>query len=345
MTTERVYIVGAGASVPYGLPTLKTLTWDLCESLNGPDRSTFVDAVYEASGVELRNAETSPDFEELLNRLDPRALKYLEGTGYGGTDSSRTRAAEIAITALRLFVRDRCLQVREKEGPFDRLAEQLTERTLVVSFNWDVLLESALQRVGRQYTYLRTERSASAVPLLKPHGSINWFALLDRELLLLAADSNLGCFGDDLSHYLLYVKDPLATIEFGSSNPFLKAALSRVPAIVLPTASKILSVGGEPRDGFVEQGHLRAMQAIWNAVKTALDEAKDLVVIGYSLPGTDAASTELLKHFGSRHQPISKRVLLIEPNPKVADRYRKLLGVGVDVVCTDFRDFRPDAFR
>jgi hypothetical protein len=81
--------------------------------------------------------------------------------------------------------------VRETEGPFDRLAQRLTERTLVVSFNWDVLLESALQRAGREYAYLPTERSSGAVPLLKPHGSINWFALLDREMLSIAADSNL----------------------------------------------------------------------------------------------------------------------------------------------------------
>jgi hypothetical protein len=167
VTVDRVYIVGAGASVPYGLPTLKTLTWDLCESLNGPERQTFIRAVYEACGVELRGPESSPDFEELLNRLDSRALKYLEGMGYGGTDSIRVRAAEIAVRGLRSFIRERCLQMREKDGPFDRLAQHLTERTLVVSFNWDVLLESALQRACREYTYRRRGLRALS-PYLSP---------------------------------------------------------------------------------------------------------------------------------------------------------------------------------
>jgi hypothetical protein len=142
---------------------------------------------------------------------------------------------------------------------------------------------------------------------------------------------------------LLFVKDPLAPIQFGQSSPFLEPSLARVPAIVLPAASKILSVGGEPRDGFVEDGHFRAMQAIWRAFKTALDQARDVVVIGYSLPGTDAASTELLKHFGAAPQAASKRVLLVEPNPQVADRYRTILGIRVEIACKDFRDYRPEA--
>jgi hypothetical protein len=35
---DRLYVVGAGASCPYGLPTLKTLTWELCNFLTGAIR-------------------------------------------------------------------------------------------------------------------------------------------------------------------------------------------------------------------------------------------------------------------------------------------------------------------
>src|SRR5437899_3399870 len=84
---ERVYWIGAGASVPYGLPTLKTLTWELSQSLSAADRETLLRAVYECFGVILRKPEDSPDFEEFLNRLDPRALFYLEDTGLGGANS------------------------------------------------------------------------------------------------------------------------------------------------------------------------------------------------------------------------------------------------------------------
>ena len=42
---DRMYIIGAGTSVAYGLPTLKSLTWDLCQSLNRKDRKVFLAAV------------------------------------------------------------------------------------------------------------------------------------------------------------------------------------------------------------------------------------------------------------------------------------------------------------
>jgi hypothetical protein len=34
---RRLYIIGAGASFPYGLPTLDTLTWGLCQFLEASE--------------------------------------------------------------------------------------------------------------------------------------------------------------------------------------------------------------------------------------------------------------------------------------------------------------------
>ena len=86
------------------------------------------------------------------------------------------------------------------------------------------------------------------------------------------------------------------------------------------------------------------MKAIWNTFKTMLDQASELVVIGYSLPGTDAASIEVLKHFADGAAPTrAKRILLVEPNPAVAERYKTVLHVEAKTVCSDFRNFDPDA--
>src|SRR5262249_22235260 len=113
---ERVYIIGASASVPYDLPTLKTLTWDLSRTLSNGDRSILEDAVYESFGVRMRCRGDSPDFEELLNRLDPQAFLYLQETGLGGPDSTRQVALKIALSTLRTFIRKRCLKVSDMQG-------------------------------------------------------------------------------------------------------------------------------------------------------------------------------------------------------------------------------------
>ena len=337
---ERVYVIGAGASVPSGLPTLKRLTGELYKSLTGDDQKLFSAAVYESFS---KRPDDNPDFEELLNRLDPQALFYLVDTGLGGPNSDRQRAMRLALTALRHFIREKCLAVAGKPSPYDRLVGPLDDGSTLVSFNWDVLLENAFNRAGRAFSYLPKKRSPGCPVILKPHGSINWFALLDRELLDLAGDSNLDVLGDDLSDYMLYLKEPLAAIKFGSSGPFLRAALSKLPAIVPPTAAKILSVGGVPRDDFVQAGHVRAMTKIWSTFRSAVDRARELVVIGYSLPGTDAASIELFKHFAAAGKSGGRRIILVEPDPAVETRYKTLLDADVEVVCKDFSNFDPDA--
>lgn len=340
---DRVYIIGAGASVPYGLPTLKTLSWELAQSLSPESRRLFTTAIRDCFGTNLEKPADSPDFEELLNRLDPRALRYLEDSGIGAPDSDRRKAAELALSGLRTFVQDKCTKFGSGNGPFDVLVAALDRTALIVSFNWDILLEMALLRAGRTYRYLPSTHAQDAVVLLKPHGSINWYALLDRELLMISlSDSNLGVIGDDINSYLCYVNDPMKPINFASCSPMVQHVLSHVPAIVLPTASKALSVGGVPRDGFVEAGHTRAMKATWATIVSAFKQAREIVAIGYSLPGTDGASIEALKYFArSATATIPKRLLLVEPNPAVQYRYQSVLGIDAKIICSDFCDFDP----
>ena len=141
---------------------------------------------------------------------------------------------------------------------------------------------------------------------------------------------------------MCYNKEPLDPINFSACSPMVEYALSRVPAIVPPVASKLLSVGGVPRDGFVDSGHTRAMKAIWRTLVDGLNQANEVVAIGYSLPGTDAASIEALKHFASGATTRrARRIMLVNPNTAAAERYRSILGVDVEIVCSDFNDFDP----
>jgi hypothetical protein len=226
------------------------------------------------------------------------------------------------------------------EGSFDVLLRTLGPGAIVISFNWDVLLELAILRAGRTYCYLPSPRRTGSVVVLKPHGSINWHALLDREMLMIAPGGNIDVIGDNLSSYLCYANEPLRPFDFTHST--IEYALSRVPAIVPPTDSKVLAVGGIPRDGFVAEGHARTMRAIWRRIADALDQAAELVIIGYSLPGTDAGSMEALKHFAASATPATpKEVLLVEPNSAVVERYHSLLGIPTRIVSRDFREYQP----
>ena len=82
------------------------------------------------------------------------------------------------------------------------------------------------------------------------------------------------------------------------------------------------------------------MQATWLTVAQAIRRARQLVVIGYSLPGTDGATIELLKFF-SRQAAKRREILVVNPDPGVIERYRVILDVEVSQVGAAFADFDP----
>ncbi len=340
---NRLYVIGAGASCPYDLPPMKTLLWELCETLGGDDRRVIETAIEETMGIRMVDPEDSPDFEEFLNRLDIRGLLYLRAVGVDLASTLRVQAAEVALRALLDFIRAHCVSARSHEGPYDRLVASLSDDDAIVSFNWDVMIEVAFRRIGRAYTYMPREPSSIATLLLKPHGSINWFALLDRELLSidLSHKSNMRVMGESLSYYMLYLEDPLGPPEMGNSSYFAKLAVAPVPAIVPPRSAKTLAVGGPTRDNFVDAGHSRCMEQVWRTFNSLVASADEIVLIGYSLPGTDAASILVLKQ--CRNWDANKKFLIIDKNPKVVERFQRVACPQARLLCSDFNDFDPAA--
>ena len=106
--------------------------------------------------------------------------------------------------------------------------------------------------------------------------------------------------------------------------------------------SKLLSVGGVPRDGFVASGHERAMQLIWKTFQDYVSDATEMVIVGYSLPGTDASSVSVLRNFAPDPDARKrKKVLIADKNPAAVDRYKRLVHPKSTLICDDFNFFDP----
>lgn len=334
--------MGAGASCALGLPAMNSLTWELCRFLPKDRRAIVEQVVFEMFGCRKEHGDQSPNFEELLNYLDPRSFTYLEGCGIDLSAVSRAQAIELVLQGLRDFIREKCASVRNNLAPYDNFVAALEPDATIISFNWDVLLELSFLKARKSYKYL-PDGAGPYTLILKPHGSINWFALLDREMLIIDTNSNVDLVGSTLGYYLLYLKDPLGGIEMGSSSPFAKTALSKVPAIVPPSAAKLLDVGGTPRDGFVANGHRQALHEVWKVFYDRVKAADEIVVVGYSLPGPDAASIEVLKAF--RDPSKKQEVYIIDKNPNVLARYRYIVHPDSSLIGDDFKVFDWKAFQ
>lgn len=180
--------------------------------------------------------------------------------------------------------------------PYDYFAELITrnldpefkenETDTVISFNYDFILEKALERIGRAFEYgiegMRWDgpRTLEDSPLviIKLHGSINWYQQ-DGGLCVAA--------------------DPQELID----GP------GRYPLLAPPTWNKSSPVGVLPQ--------------LWSRAREAISKATRIVVIGYSMPKTDPYFKYLLAAGLKDNHDLQKLCVI---NPQNLDQiYRDFL--------------------
>ena len=192
-------------------------------------------------------------------------------------------------------------------------------RAGVISFNYDTLVERAAGRIsargnerllsGQLYPVqltLSTRRDATVLgasevqtfTLYKLHGSTNWYysgaAESTGEVIYY---TDFGPWGEDYS----------------GEQRQRDAVSDKVPLIVPPTTEKVRFFQHE------------SLKRVWTRAVMSISEAKTIFVIGYSLPMTDLA-VRLFLHEGSRGNGEKKDLYIVNPDCRIAERYRELLG-------------------
>ncbi len=181
------------------------------------------------------------------------------------------------------------------ETGYDRLADKLGSDDAIISLNYDTLLDSALVRRGwNPKTGYRLgggkrkveweldvqgrDSPLSGIPLLKLHGSINWFVR-----------------GSYASLSKVFASKPVRV-----SGPRRNEITGHIRQIVPPIYGKIF-----------EHGHWRKL---WTEAFQALCTAEVLVVIGCSLIDTDfhlrALLSRVVKHRKQAGQPFKRAIFV-----------------------------------
>ncbi len=171
-------------------------------------------------------------------------------------------------------------------------------RNTVVSFNWDVVPEVALAPSEISWSYSLSE--PATVPILKPHGSLNWNAYLRRGL---RNDSGLWRPIGPGSGLSYPAATPLKNTDQQGINHDLVYAL----------------FPGDP--DLPEQDE--DLRRIWEDVGAALSESDRVVFIGYSLPNYDSFASA----FFDEH--ISSEVEVYNPSQADLQKYKKLFGARI----------------
>ena len=304
---HRLFILGAGFSAPAGLPLGKGLLEHVREDVRG----NFRDFGWEGSLEQEIGEWTSLypgqpiDLERVLAYSHRKHYLRLLGSDEYFAHGSRSIAA--ARTAIQRIL----VQTTPSDTPtlYRDFAKRLCPNDVVLTFNYDTLLEQTLDDIGKSYTltpewWLKgdpIEFEPKYVDLLKLHGSIDWY---DRHY----HDDAMRWHteeGHDVPN-----RDPI----FGPTPSVPSEPLSRGPTEVFGShiLPRVFRVPNHIEHFPIEGGlgsHVvpfilppaydkllgyDAILDLWENLHRTQDAFSSIVVMGYSMPSYDSSAYEAL---------------------------------------------------
>jgi len=246
------------------------------------------------TGLQQVDPEGRLQFEELFNEL---RRQHVTSTSAG--------PAYVAEWVLRIGV-VRLLWCLHGLNPFPESCYRnfatclghRGHRNRVVSFNWDLVTEVALTQAGTSWSYSLSDQAT--VPILKPHGSINWNGYLRQGL---QNDSGLWR-------------------PIGSGSCLSYPAVTRLNNPDQQGISPDLGYMIFPADPELPE-HDQDIRLIWDDVEEALSDADKVVFIGYSLPEYDPWAANVFR------AQIGGEVEVYNPSDQDRKKYRDLFGARI----------------
>jgi hypothetical protein len=188
----RVFVLGAGFSCAAGLPLAVELWREVqrrARTLSGraeqfwDDLETYIR--YRKDCVGLMLTPDQVDFEEFLAFLDIEHYLGLRGSDTWSVDGNEAQV--VVRTLIAEILAEAMPSVEAVPQLYRRFAASLQPNDYVLTFNYDVLLERALESVGKPFRlfpqrfknvrpgFAEVDTSREEVVILKLHGSIDWF--------------------------------------------------------------------------------------------------------------------------------------------------------------------------
>jgi hypothetical protein len=188
-----VYILGAGFSRPAGLPLANELWPEIrrrAEATTGRAGQHFKEDLQDYIGYrracdgEVLSQE-NVQFEEFLAFLDVEHYLGLRGSDTWSSDGNETQV--LIKTLIGEILTERTPRREQIPDLYLEFARLLKPQDIVLTFNYDVLLERTLDAVGVAYRLFPSrlkevwtgggvvDDSREEVVILKMHGSVDWF--------------------------------------------------------------------------------------------------------------------------------------------------------------------------
>jgi SIR2-like domain len=322
LSKKRAVLLGAGFSVSAGLPLANDLWKEVCRRAGRvghfrEDLDYYIEFKERTEGLRLQREEVN--FEEFLGFLDVEHYLGLRGPDTWSEDGNESQV--IVKTLIAQILTERMPTADSIPSLYLRFAEKLQPWDRVITFNYDILLERACERVGKPYrlapmrytsisnrSALIDDSSDDEVAILKMHGSIDWFSRKHYRVRQESAhnDGYPDYVPDDpifnsprnlrtvpLVAGARFDDDPLREVHrvldierLYADPPFLLAT----PTLIAPSTAKVV--------------YAQQLGEYWHG--KAYDGAHRfrMVIIGYSLPLHDDYARQVIYRLVTNYQDI-----------------------------------------
>jgi hypothetical protein len=283
-------------------------------------------SVHSKVALNLRNLESVlATFE--MGRTLGRLGNHNESEIAGLVESLRVVIARTLEHSLRFNLSAEGFSPPHHYFRFGKLVERLVwdlkprESVSVLTFNYDLALDHTLgfegSKVGYSYCLDGAKPEGSIVPLLKLHGSVNWW-LCPNCKAITPVDVPYQTRIPSNLRTAIAPQMPDQSMRFfasrvGRACKLCKASLTGEPFLVPPSWGK--------------NEHRETIQPVWRRAAEELREAEHVFVLGFSFAASDGFFEQLLGLGTAGGKPL-RRFCVFDPDPAVADRFRAALGPG-----------------
>jgi len=354
--SEYLFILGAGASAHAEVPMMAGFL-DRARQLYSPHLQApwkeHFDRVFEIL-IELQKVHSKAELD--LNNIEAvfttfelgQTIRKLPGADDDFDGAVNSLKALITFTveqSLRftLDVKTRNLRATQDYEEFAKFVKdfnfKLNRETGsggigILTFNYDVGLDVALflQGIDCDYCLDAQDTGVDAIKLLKLHGSVNWRRRKDSDAITYypVKDYCSEYHTKSLDRNETSLALPCTKIAPLSK---LKVEVEETPVIVPP--------------GLFKNEYQSSISQVWEQAARELEEAEEIIVIGYSLPPTDFFFRNLFA-LGTVGRKFIRRFAVVNPDKsgRTEERFKSLLGPGTrerfDYLKYSFAEIIPD---
>jgi len=323
------FLLGAGASKPKpsDIPTVKELLPDLLTRAKRLDRADLGKLVEYCESTQIDNIEdllTAAQLSEFCGR-NPAILRLVDfllfRSDADDERSTQSRFRRPAKDVSSVFLLQDTLQVlfgllssrmlpAQPNAGHMAIANYLQhQQATIVTTNYDCCMDLALAKVKHKFSYLvdfanvraSTINQRDATPLVKLHGSLNWFYCETcQHVHLIDIEKTVSDYANDLSAY------PVISVCRGCGGP-------RRGLLVPPLAMKFDAA--PPLTGLIQKAY------------DCFSSADAIVVVGFSFAEADLYISRMISK--AMQMSSTKKLILIDPDRSIVQKLRRQLSLRI----------------